>query len=292
MGAEKAVLVTGASTGLGHRITQQLSKEGFYVYAGARKDRDLIALECLPNVRALRLDVTKLNDIAAAAETVTNAGRGLHALINNAGITTYSPVVSTCDDELDSVMRTNVYGPYRVTRAFLPLLTLGQGRIIIMGSIAGILAQPNLSAYSMSKHAIEALTDSLAAELEPRGVSVSVIEPGASQTDLVKNAIRRGREAARPQSALGSCKLVEPEEIARVVVSTLREPRPRRRYLVANEDETRLTLEKQIAQLVQMNEGSLHRYDRRQLIQMLDEALTKGGPSSAARPDSERGDFA
>src|SRR5687767_3929566 len=81
----QAVLVTGASTGIGRKITEHLAAKGYFVYAGARKQADLEALNALENVQALRLDVTKQEDIDAALATVTKGGRGLHGLVNNAG---------------------------------------------------------------------------------------------------------------------------------------------------------------------------------------------------------------
>ena len=161
----KAVLVTGASTGIGRRITERLAGDGYFVYAGARKDSDLEALGAIKNVQAVRLDVTNLRDIDAAVETIVRGGRGLYGLVNNAGVATVNSVVDTEWSEFDLVMSVNVYGPYRVTRAFEPLIAAQKGRITTIGSISGILANPRLSAYAMSKHAMEAFTDSLAEEM-------------------------------------------------------------------------------------------------------------------------------
>ena len=83
--AQKAVLVTGASAGIGRKITERLAREGYFVYAGARKEQDLKDLDAIPNVHSLRLDVTSADDIGAAVNTVTHAGRGLYGLVNNAG---------------------------------------------------------------------------------------------------------------------------------------------------------------------------------------------------------------
>src|SRR5215472_14620801 len=85
---QKAILVTGASTGIGRKITERLAAHGYFVYAGARKETDLQALGAIPNVRAVRLDVTRPEDIVAAVEFVTKGGRGLYGLVNNAGIYT------------------------------------------------------------------------------------------------------------------------------------------------------------------------------------------------------------
>src|SRR5262249_26108739 len=118
---QKAVLVTGASTGIGRKITERLAAKGYFVYAGARKEADIKALNGIRNVQAVRLDVTRPAEIAAAAETLRKAGRGLYGLVNNAGIGTIQPVLGGSDAEFDLAMAVNVYGPYRVTRAFAPL---------------------------------------------------------------------------------------------------------------------------------------------------------------------------
>jgi NAD(P)-dependent dehydrogenase (short-subunit alcohol dehydrogenase family) len=105
--ASKAVLVTGASTGIGRKITERLAADGYFVYAGARKEADLQALGAIKNVQPLRLDVTKQQDIDAALSTVTKAGRGLYGLVNNAGIVTIGSVADTKMDEFDAVMAVN-----------------------------------------------------------------------------------------------------------------------------------------------------------------------------------------
>src|SRR5690349_4223976 len=182
--APKAVLVTGASTGIGHEITQRLAAAGYFVYAGARKDADLAALNAIPNVQAIRLDVTKQPDIDAAVAMVTKAGRGLYGLVNNAGVASVGPMASMSMDEIDLTLQVNVYGPVRVTRAFLPLLIESKGRITTIGSISGVLASKDLNAYAMSKHAMEAFTDSLAGELAPKGVTVNIVEPGNFNSEI------------------------------------------------------------------------------------------------------------
>jgi len=179
---QKAVLVTGASTGIGRKITERLAKDGYFVYAGARKDSDLAHLDAIENVDAVRLDVTNPADIAAAVETITKAGRGLYGLVNNAGVGIIGPLVETKDEDFQWVMDVNVFGPYRVTKAFSPLIVASKGRITTISSISGILSPPRLGVYSMSKHAIEAFGDSLAGEMEPLGVKVTRIAAVASFT--------------------------------------------------------------------------------------------------------------
>jgi NADP-dependent 3-hydroxy acid dehydrogenase YdfG len=115
-GAEstRAVLVTGASTGIGHQITERLAAAGYFVYAGARKDADLEALNKIKNVQGVRLDVTKQADIDAAVNTITKAGRGLYGLVNNAGVASVGPLATMSMEEIDLTMQVNVYGPVRM----------------------------------------------------------------------------------------------------------------------------------------------------------------------------------
>ena len=142
----KSVLVTGASTGIGRKITERLAADGYFVYAGARKDADLKALAAIKNVQAVRLDVTNPQEVNAAVETITNAGRGLYGLVNNAGVAAIGSFADTTMEEFDLVMQANVYGPYRVTKAFMPLLVARKGRIVNIGSLSGVLAARDLSA--------------------------------------------------------------------------------------------------------------------------------------------------
>ena len=106
----KPILVTGASTGSGRKITARLAAHGYVVYAGARKDSDLQALGAIRNVRFIRLDVTRPEDIDAAVQVVAQAGRGLYGLVNNAGIYTEALVIDTSPEDFELLMKVNVYG--------------------------------------------------------------------------------------------------------------------------------------------------------------------------------------
>ncbi len=121
-GAQRAVLVTGASTGIGRKITERLAAEGFFVYAGARKEADLAELDAIKNVDSVRLDVTKPDEIAAAVQSITKMGRGLYGVVNNAGVAISGPLMQSKPEDFDYVFDVNVYGPYRITQAFIPLV--------------------------------------------------------------------------------------------------------------------------------------------------------------------------
>ena len=285
--AQKAVLVTGASTGIGRKLTEKLAADGYFVYAGARKEEDLKALGAIKNVQALRLDVTRQEDIDAAVAAVQKGGRGLYGLVNNAGVATVAPFMDMKMDEFDLVMAVNVYGPVRMTRAFLPLITAQKGRVTNIGSISGILANQTLTAYSMSKHALEAFTDSLAQQYSPLGVEVNIVEPGNYNSDIVRNAVERaGGEKAFVDPKMyplvaDRSKYKNPDEVAVAVEHALFDPQPKRRYMVVpDQHEGEITISKQLAQLVQLNEGQPYTYDRDALVKMLDAALVGSRPKT------------
>ncbi len=269
--AQKAVLVTGASTGIGRKITERLAAAGYFVYAGARKDTDLRELDAIDNVDSLRLDVTKPEEIAAAVEAVGKAGRGLYGVVNNAGVAIAGPLLQTKEEDFDFLFDVNVYGPYRITRAFGPFVVESKGRIVNIGSISGILSSRDLAAYSMSKHAIEAMTDSLAGEVAPLDVKVSVVEPGNFRSEIGKSAQMR---SGTPNRLADRSKYKEPDEVADAVLRALSDPNPQRRYMVVpSQAEAELTIRKQIEELVQLNGKQPYSYDRKALVEMLDAAL-------------------
>lgn len=272
--AQKAVLVTGASTGIGRKITETLAAHGYFVYAGARKDTDLAELGAIKNVQPIRLDVTKPAEIAAAVETITKAGRGLYGLVNNAGVAIVGSFVDTKEEDFDFVMDVNVYGPYRVTKAFAPLIIESKGRITTIGSISGILSSRDLGVYSMSKHAIEAFADSLEQQMAPLGVHVSVVEPGNYNSEIGKSAAKRSSTV--PARLADRSQYKPPDEVAAAVELALFEPNPKHRYMVVpSQFEAEITIRKAIEELAQLNERHLYSYDRDALVKMLDEALAK-----------------
>ena len=274
--AAKAVLVTGASTGIGRYVTERLAAKGYFVYAGARKDADLAALNAIKNVQALRLDVTKQEDIDAAVQVITKAGRGLYGLVNNAGVATPGPMAGINMQEFDLQMQVNVYGPVRMSKAFLPLLLESKGRITNIGSISGVLASKDLNTYAMTKHAIEAFTDSFAAELAPQGVIVNVVEPGNFNSEIGASATRRTGQQTRMTDR---SKYKQPDEVAAAVELALFEATPKRRYMVTpDQREAEITIRKQLEQLAQLNERQPYSYDRDTLVKMLDETLKVAPP--------------
>ena len=284
----RAVLVTGASSGIGRKITERLASRGFFVYAGARSPKDLDDLGKIANVQAVRLDVTVPADIAAAVATVRKANRGLYGVVNNAGVVVVAPLIEADEKELDYIFGINIYGPYRITKAFAPLLLESKGRVVNISSLNGIVASPMIGAYSMSKHAIEAFGDGLAAELRPFGVRVSLIEPGNYGTEIGRNLIARmdtsvvkgSRFENQMRATINSMRQFEnnppPDDVADAVLDAFTSDNPRMRYLVVPvENQAAIPIRKKFDELVQMNDGQKFRYDRETLVKMLDDALAR-----------------
>lgn len=271
--ARRAVLVTGASGGIGRKIVDRLAASGFRVYAGARRAPDLEALNAIPNVTAIRLDVNDPADISAAVARVRASGDALYGLVNNAGVVIVDPVLATKDEDFDFQMQANVYGVFRVTKAFAPLVIEARGRILNISSISAFLSMPGNAAYTASKAGIEGFTNVLAAELAPQNVAVIGIEPGAYNTDIMKRALERSTTKGfnADRSALKP-----PDEVATAVLQALTDERPRRRYMVApSATAAERAIRGALDMVVQLNEGQPYTYDREALVKMLDEALAR-----------------
>lgn len=284
-----AVLVTGASSGIGRSIAQALAGNGFFVYAGARKQADLAELDRLDHVRSIRLDVTSQDDIDAAVGRIRREGRGLYGLVNNAGVLITGPAAEVDLDKVRWLFDVNVFGVYRVTQAFLPLLIESRGRVVNIGSIAGSIGIRFLGPYSMTKHAIEAYTDALALEMERFGVGVSLIAPGDYASDIWKSDIARARLAGVVDESspyfdeysawidfVANMALKPPDEVAAVAVRALSAAAPARRYLVVpNEEEMAWVTGSLVSRLAAMNADHAHSYSADELTEMLRQAMAE-----------------
>jgi len=283
---KKAILVTGSSSGLGLRMTETLAANGFIVYAGVYKNEDFKRLDDMENVEAVQFDVTKADEIAAAAKVIEAKGRGLYGLVNNAGVAVFGPLLEVGIEQLDYQMDVNVYGPYRVTQAFAPMIIKSKGRIATTGSIAGIGSSAMFGLYSMSKHAVEAYTDALAAEMARFDVSVSVVEPGnyASQIGNTAKAHilssnywpETTQYAQERTSVLESLPHVtkgkDPQDVADAVLNIMTSDAPKRRYMVApTEEQADRTLRTNMRKTLQLNQNQAYSYDMEVLIKMLKE---------------------
>ena len=293
--AQRAILVTGASSGIGKEIALTLARRGFFVYAGARKASDIEALNSIDNVRGVRLDVTVQADIDAAVDTIEESGRGLYGLVNNAGVFVFDPLIEASERDMKFVMDVNVLGPYRVTKAFAPLLIEHRGRITTIGSLSGIFSGPLMGPYGMSKHAVESFTDSLADEMSKFGVQVSDVEPGNFRSNIMENMQRRHeRFDSGEKSSLFEEEITRfagftqsdrsrhlpPTPVAEAVYDFMTSAAPKRRYLVApNAREAKYAIRRALQRVEELNRDQPFTLSRKDLIDLLHEILDTAGAS-------------
>ncbi|MCU1496390.1 MAG: short-chain dehydrogenase/reductase [Acidimicrobiales bacterium] len=181
------VLVTGASTGIGAATALVLTARGHEVVATARR---IEALDHLDVAQRLPLDVCDDQSVAAC---VAAAG-DIDVLVNNAGITETGPLESYPHAALQRMFETNVFGPMRMIRALVPAMhERGHGVVVNVSSVEGRVAAPLAGAYCGTKHALEALSESLALEVGHFGVRVVIIEPGYIAPGM-RNAVRHGED--------------------------------------------------------------------------------------------------
>jgi NAD(P)-dependent dehydrogenase (short-subunit alcohol dehydrogenase family) len=257
----EAVVVTGASSGIGADVASLLAHEGFLAFAGVRSDADAARVATLHEfVRPLRLDVTDRASIDEAAQAVAASGHVLRAVVGNAGIAVAGPLEFLPVDELRRQFEINVFGALAVTQAMLPLLRRTRGRIVMISSVQGRLAAPFVGPYAASKHALEALSDSLRAELLPSGVDVAIIEPGAVKTPIWERSAKAGSalgDAMDPElraryadeiammlrvSEKFAARGIAPERVADAIAHALTARKPRTRYVVGLDAKVRVTL--------------------------------------------------
>ncbi len=256
-GAEKIIVITGASTGIGRACAVYLDALGYAVYAGVRRDADGDALRAAasPRLTPLRIDVTDADSIAAARAVVeaAAAGRGIKGLVNNAGVAVGGPMEFVPLADLRRQLEINTIGQVAVTQAFLPLLRQARGRIVMMGSIAGRMATPFVGPYSASKFALEAITDAFRVELKPWGINIAIVEPGAIATPIWEKGKETTQRVSAELSAEGHAlydgaiaaleaitedfakRAVPAERVAKAVAHALLSKRPKTRYLVGND---------------------------------------------------------
>jgi NAD(P)-dependent dehydrogenase (short-subunit alcohol dehydrogenase family) len=252
----KYIVVTGASTGIGYAATAEVCQHGYTVLAGVRRpaDAERLRQSLGDRVTPLLLDVTDVTMIAQAAAQATAivGAHGLAGLINNAGVAVAGPLLHLPLDELRHQFEINVMGLLAVTQAFLPLLGARRpyphppGRIINISSVSGRVALPLMGPYAASKHAVEALSDSLRRELLLYGIDVIVIEPGAVRTPIwdKAEALDTSRYAATDYAAIVQVMQrtavqqgrqgMSPERVAAVIRRALEAPHPKSRYPMPN----------------------------------------------------------
>lgn len=184
-----AVLVTGASSGIGLSAAKRLKQDGFYVYAACRKEEDMKVLRSF-GLTPILLDVTDSSQIEEAVKFVKEANIPLVAVVNNAGTTTKKPLETVKLSKVNQVFNVNVFGALEITQQFLPLLRDSAAsekygaRIVFIGSVSGIISLKLNGVYSMSKYSLEAMADTFRRELQKFGISVSMVNPAYVNTNF------------------------------------------------------------------------------------------------------------
>jgi NAD(P)-dependent dehydrogenase (short-subunit alcohol dehydrogenase family) len=249
----KTVVITGASTGIGEATALYLAKHGWRVYAGVRKQADADALSASSegDIRPLILDVTRQEHLQTSVRTVSEALKGetLTGLVNNAGIANMGPLAIQPLDDFKAHFEVNVFGLLRASQAFAPLLGMDKtrtgapGRIVNITSVGGRISAPFLGAYTATKHAVEAMTDTLRRELVVFGIDAIAVGPGSVKTpiwDKAEDANSDGPYAGSAWSEAlkqfeqvmlkGGREGLPPEQIAKVIEIALEDATPRARY--------------------------------------------------------------
>lgn len=252
--SQRLAVVTGASSGIGRAAAQRLADDGFHVLAGVRKQSDGERIAA-PGIEPVILDVTDEDDIAALVTRVADdpEGRGLGVLVNNAGVAVNAPIEVLSLADWRFQFDVSVFGQVAMVRALMPALLAARGRVVNVTSVGGRVAMANFGAYSAAKFAMEAMTDSLRREVEPFGVSVVKITPGAVSTNLTDSGLaaaaritdRMTREQHERYDELGRAFTaqaegfardgVTPEHAAAVISKAVSARRPKTRYTIGRD---------------------------------------------------------
>lgn len=251
----RSVFISGASSGIGRTATIALADQNWTVFAAALPDENLESLTQQTDERVLTipLDITDDTSVKAAVQRVSTMldGAGLDALVNSAGIHIPAPLETLCIADLQRQFDVNVYGHLRLIQGLLPLLRQSKtARIVNISSLMGEVAMPVLGAYSMSKHALEAMTDVLRMELAPQQIDVISIQPGAIQTPMTQQMTEHleqvrlnlsdeqrelyDRLVSQMTTALASQgkNAISPEKATTTIIHALTDQQPQARYVI------------------------------------------------------------
>jgi NAD(P)-dependent dehydrogenase (short-subunit alcohol dehydrogenase family) len=235
----QTVLITGATSGIGLLIANLLREKGYKVYGTSRlpeKQRHTVQFELL------ELDITSETSVQNCIDTLLSKSATIDVLVNNAGIGICGSAEETTIEQAYKQVETNFWGAVKMTRAVLPVMRQQRsGKIITIGSVAGLIGVPNQSYYSAAKHALEGFYKSLRLEVSSFNIKISIIEPGFFKTNL-HNAFEYAipaisdydnlRKNALPVFSDSIENAVTPEPVARIVLKIVNSENPGFSYRV------------------------------------------------------------
>ena len=247
----KNIVITGVSSGIGRASLDLLHEKGYHIFGSVRNQADADKLSKIYPDRftPLLFDVQKHDEVVRASKVVFEHCETLAGLINNAGIAIPGPLEHLSEQQFEKQLDVNVKSIRRITNLFLPLLgaklnaSKPPGRIINISSVSGLFNSPYNGAYSISKHALESMTDIYRRELRPYGIKVIAIEPGPIKTEIWKknlNKMDEFKDSDYYEVLQKADKIIENaernalpvENVSRLVAKCLTVSRPKTRYIV------------------------------------------------------------
>ncbi|WP_192457282.1 SDR family oxidoreductase [Musicola keenii] len=230
---QKAVLITGCSSGIGLIAAQYLQQRGYRVLAACRRPEDVARMNTL-GFEGIDLDLDNSASVKqAAAAVIALTGNRLYGLFNNAGYGLYGPLSTITRRQLEQQFSSNLFGTHQLTQLLLPaMLPHGEGRIIQTSSVMGLISTPGRGAYAASKYALEAWSDALRMELHGSGIRVSLIEPGPLTTRFTDNVSQTRQEKPVTNPGIARRFTLPPEAVLPKLLHALESPRPHLRYPV------------------------------------------------------------
>jgi short-subunit dehydrogenase len=252
---QKVALITGTSSGIGLLTAVDMASAGFRVIATMRDTMKATRLMKAANEAGVSanmeirpLDITKFDALPGIINEIAAAHGRIDVVVNNAGYALAGFAEDISLDELRGQFDTNFFGHVAMTKAVLPIMRKQRsGHIIMVSSIAGLMASPVLSSYAASKHALEGWSESLRIELRSLGIKVVLVEPGAFETDIWEKNARMGAQAVNDSSlnkqrSLRFAKIVQQKmpkadarDVSRLITRIAQDPNPKLRYLIGKD---------------------------------------------------------
>lgn len=230
---QKAILITGCSSGIGLAAALDLKKRGYRVLPTCRKPKD-VAYMVSQGFDSIELDLDDSASVENAADKVIQLTNSrLYGLFNNGGFGLYGTLQSISRQQLEKQFATNLFGAHQLTQLLLPaMLPHGEGRIIQTSSVMGLISTAGRGAYAASKYALEAWSDALRMELHATGIHVCLIEPGPISTHFTQNVNQAQSDKPVNNPVIAKWVTLPPEAVLAKLHHALEHPRPKLRYPV------------------------------------------------------------